>query len=82
VSVGPEIGRAIAAEPRIPPDRAAALRRAFMATMADPEFVADIHRRKLTIEPQSGEEVQQTVAAAMATPKGLVDQVKRYIGHQ
>jgi tripartite-type tricarboxylate transporter receptor subunit TctC len=82
VSVGPEIGRSIAAEPGIPPQRAAALRRAFMATMADPEFVADIRKRKLTIEPQSGDEVQQTVANAMATPKSLIDQVKRYIGPQ
>jgi hypothetical protein len=50
--------------------------------MADPEFVADIRKRKLTIEPQSGDEVQQTVANAMATPKSLIDQVKRYIGPQ
>src|SRR5260370_13826244 len=38
---GPDIGRTIVAEPGIPPDRARALRQAFMATMQDPEFVAE-----------------------------------------
>lgn len=80
VGVGPEIGRAIAAEPRIPPERAAALRRAFMRTMADPDFIADMRKRSLGIEPLTGEELQSIVAAAVATPRALVDQVKRYTG--
>ena len=53
-----------------------------MATMEDPEFVAEIAKRNLTIEPLSGEEVQKIVAACVATPKELVDQAKRYIGTQ
>ena len=68
------------AEPGIPPERAAALRRAFMATMQDPEFVAEIAKRHLTLEPLSGEEVQKMVQAFAATPKELVDQAKRYVG--
>jgi tripartite-type tricarboxylate transporter receptor subunit TctC len=80
VSVGPEIGRSDAAEPRIPPERAAALRRAFMQTMADKDFAADMHKRSLGIEPLTGDELQSIVAAAVATPRGLVEQVKRYIG--
>ncbi len=77
---GPDIGRSLVAEPGIPPERAAALRRAFMATMQDPELIAEIKKRNLTIEPLSGEEVQRIVAASAATPKELVDQAKRYIG--
>ncbi|HEY4405696.1 MAG TPA: hypothetical protein VGN55_13705 [Xanthobacteraceae bacterium] len=77
---GPDIGRTVVAEPGIPPERADALRRAFMATMQDPEFVADIAKRHLTIEPLSGEEVQQMVKSVAATPKELVDQAKRYLG--
>jgi tripartite-type tricarboxylate transporter receptor subunit TctC len=80
VSVGPEIGRSIAAEPRIPPERAAALRRAFMQTVADPDFIADMRKRKLGIEPLPGEALQSIVAAAAATPRERVEQVKRYIG--
>ncbi len=76
---GPEIGRAIVAEPNIPPERAAALRQAFMATMQDPEFMADIKQRNLTLEPLRGEEVQKMVEALVATPEELVDQARRYI---
>src|SRR5215468_5663994 len=77
---GPDIGRSIVAEPGIPPERAAALRKAFMATMEDPEFIAEIAKRNLKSEPLSGEEIQNMVAASVATPKELVDQAKRYIG--
>jgi tripartite-type tricarboxylate transporter receptor subunit TctC len=77
---GPDIGRALVAEPGIPSDRAAALRKAFMETMDDPELLADMKRRNLSIEPASGEEVQKIVATAVATPKELVEQAKRYAG--
>ena len=77
---GPDIGRTIVAEPGIPPERAEALRRAFMATMQDPEFVADIAKRHLTLEPLSGEEVQEMIKALVATPKELVEQARRYVG--
>jgi tripartite-type tricarboxylate transporter receptor subunit TctC len=68
------------AEPGIPPERAAALRKAFSETMADPEFVADMHKHSLNVEPLSGEAVQSIVAGAAATPIELVEQAKRYAG--
>jgi tripartite-type tricarboxylate transporter receptor subunit TctC len=77
---GPDIGRSIVAEPGIPPERAAALRKAFMAAVEDPEFLAEVKKRNLNVEPLSGEEVQRIVAASSATPKELIDQAKRYIG--
>jgi tripartite-type tricarboxylate transporter receptor subunit TctC len=77
---GPDIGRSIVAEPGIPAERAQALRRAFTATMEDPDFAADMHKRHLGIEPLSGEEVQRIVAAAVATPKALVEQATHYTG--
>jgi tripartite-type tricarboxylate transporter receptor subunit TctC len=79
---GPDIGRSVVAEPGIPPQRAAALRRAFMATMTDPAFVAEIGNRHLGLEPLSGEEVQQLVAASVATPAHLVEEARRYIAPQ
>jgi tripartite-type tricarboxylate transporter receptor subunit TctC len=77
---GPEIGRSIVAEPGIPAERATALRKAFMETMEDAEFVADMHKRNLGVEPLSGEEVQKIVASAAATPKELVEQASHYVG--
>ena len=76
---GPDIGRSLVAEPGIPAERAAALRKAFMATMQDPELIAEIKKRRLDLEPLSGEEVQKVVAASVATPAALVEQAKRYI---
>jgi tripartite-type tricarboxylate transporter receptor subunit TctC len=77
---GPDIGRSIVAEPGIPPERGRALRKAFTETMEDPEFVADMHRRHLGVEPLSGEEVQAIIARAVATPKELVEQAAHYAG--
>ena len=77
---GPDIGRSIAAEPGIPKERAKALRKAFDETMADPALVADMHKRSLSVEPLTGEEVQKIVAAAVATPRELVEQASRYAG--
>jgi len=77
---GPDIGRAIVAEPGIPAERAAALRGALMATMQDPEFIADMRKRNLNIEPLPGDELQKIVEAAVATPRELVEQARRYAG--
>jgi tripartite-type tricarboxylate transporter receptor subunit TctC len=77
---GPEIGRSIVAEPGIAPERAAALRQAFTQTMTDAEFVTEMHQHSLNVEPLSGQEVQNIVAADAATPKDLVDQARRYAG--
>jgi tripartite-type tricarboxylate transporter receptor subunit TctC len=77
---GPEIGRAIVAEPGIPAPRAAALRQAFMAAMADPEWIAEAGKHNLGLDPLSGGEVQSIVAAAVATPKDVLDQARKYIG--
>jgi tripartite-type tricarboxylate transporter receptor subunit TctC len=79
---GPDIGRSIVAEPGIPSERAAALRRAFMATMTDPAFIAEIKNRHLGLEPLGGEEVQAIVAQSVATPARLVDEARRYIAPQ
>lgn len=77
---GPEIGRSIAAEPGVPAERAAALRQAFADTMADSTFVSDMHLHNLNVEPLTGQEVQNIVAADAATPRGLVEQARRYAG--
>ena len=51
-----------------------------MATMEDPEFIAEMKKRNLGLEPLCGEEMQKIIEASVATPKELVDQAKRYIG--
>ncbi len=74
------MGRPYLAPPGVPPATVAALRRAFMDTMADKEFLADAERSKLEITPVSGERIQELVAELYQTPpeltKRLADMLK------
>ena len=62
------MGRPFLAPPGVPAERAAALREAFMATMTDPDFVADAERTQLEVNPVAGEDVQKLVAEIYRTP--------------
>ena len=65
------MGRPFLGPPGIPDDRLAALRKAFMDTMKDPEFLAEAEKGKLEITPVAGEEIQKLVAEVYATPKDI-----------
>jgi tripartite-type tricarboxylate transporter receptor subunit TctC len=62
------MGRPFLAPPGIPPDRAEALRKAFMETMTDPAFVADAEKSQLEVNPVAGDELQKLVAEIYRTP--------------
>jgi tripartite-type tricarboxylate transporter receptor subunit TctC len=65
------MGRPYLAPPGVPAATVAALRRAFMATMADKEFLADAERSKIEITPVPGERIQELVAELYKTPPEL-----------
>jgi tripartite-type tricarboxylate transporter receptor subunit TctC len=67
-----EAGRPFAAPPDTPPDRVAALRQAFDATLADPAFVAEAQKTRLEIDPLTGQEIAKMLAKAYAAPKPIV----------
>jgi tripartite-type tricarboxylate transporter receptor subunit TctC len=58
------MGRPFVAPPDIPADRVAALRKAFMATMKDKEFLAEAEKAKLEIQAVSGEDLQNVIKEA------------------
>jgi tripartite-type tricarboxylate transporter receptor subunit TctC len=62
------MGRPFLAPPNVPQDRVAALRKAFMDTMKDKEFVAEAEKAQLEITPVSGEEIQKLVQDLYNTP--------------
>jgi tripartite-type tricarboxylate transporter receptor subunit TctC len=75
--VGPSgMFRAFVAPPGLPPDKAALLRRAFDATMKDPEFLAAAAKMQADIYPTTGEDVQELVAHIYATPQPVIDRAK------
>lgn len=68
------MGRPYVAPPGVPEERVAALRKAFMDTMKDPEFLAEAKKAKLEITPVSGEEIQTLIDELYEdTPQEIVD---------
>ena len=72
VFAGQVMGRPFLAPPGVPADRLTALRKAFMATMQDPLFIAEAEKIKLEIRPVSGDAVQKLVAEVYASPPDVV----------
>jgi tripartite-type tricarboxylate transporter receptor subunit TctC len=56
------LARPYALPPGTPRDRVQLLRRAFLATLRDPEFLADAKKARLDVNPTPGEEVERLVA--------------------
>lgn len=70
------VGRPIATTPGVPPDRLAALRRAFDATLRDPEFKSDAEKARAEIDPMTGEELEAVINDIVGTPPAVVERVK------
>jgi tripartite-type tricarboxylate transporter receptor subunit TctC len=75
-----ETGRPLATAPGSPPDRLAALRKAFEATMKDPEFLADAERNQMEIEPLTGVGIEAFLDKAYAAPADVIAQAAALVG--
>jgi tripartite-type tricarboxylate transporter receptor subunit TctC len=71
-----EYGRPYFTAPDVPVARVEALRRAFDATMKDPDFMADAAQLQLELSPATGEEVQALVAKLAGTPADVAARVR------
>jgi tripartite-type tricarboxylate transporter receptor subunit TctC len=80
LSLAGSVARPLAAPPGVPDDRVALLRRAFDATMKDPEFLAEAHAQRSDVEPMTGEETQSAIARILATPKSVIADVQAALG--
>jgi tripartite-type tricarboxylate transporter receptor subunit TctC len=72
--------RPFAAPPGVPDDRVSILRRAFDATIKDPQFLAAAKARGSDIDPMTGEETQAIITAFLATPKPVLDDLRAALG--
>jgi tripartite-type tricarboxylate transporter receptor subunit TctC len=70
------LGRPFFTTPDTPPERVAALRDAFAATMKDPDFLAEAQSLKLDIKPMGGERVAEIVAETINVPAALIAKAK------
>jgi tripartite-type tricarboxylate transporter receptor subunit TctC len=80
LSADTAIARSLVTTPDTPPERVAALRRAFDATMRDPEFLAEADKALLDIDPMTGEEAQKIADSIVNTPPDVVARAKLLLG--
>ncbi len=60
------------APPGVPKDRVEALRKAFVETLQDKEFLQDAEKAKVEILPVSGARIEKLVTDLYATPAPIV----------
>lgn len=77
ISKSVAIGRPVSTTPGVPADRLAALKVAFETMVKDPEFIADVEKQKLELEPSSAAELESLVRDMTEAPQDVRDRVKR-----
>jgi tripartite-type tricarboxylate transporter receptor subunit TctC len=73
------IARPIVTNAGVPPERLAALRRAFDLAVADPAFLDEAARQNLEINGKGGEDLQKMVSDMIGMPQGVLAIVARAI---
>jgi tripartite-type tricarboxylate transporter receptor subunit TctC len=73
MSASSEMGQSFVAPPSVPAPVVEALRRAFDATMKDPDYIALSQRAGNAINPLGGEALTTIVNRTLATPQRVVD---------
>jgi hypothetical protein len=68
-----------AAPPGVPKDRADALRKAFMETMKDKDFLAEAAKGNLDINPVPGDDIQKLVVDIYNTPAPVVQKALQHL---
>jgi tripartite-type tricarboxylate transporter receptor subunit TctC len=65
--------------PGMPKERVQILRRAFLETVKDPEFLTDAGKANLEIAPASGEEIEQNIRELFKTDPKVVAKLKEIL---
>jgi tripartite-type tricarboxylate transporter receptor subunit TctC len=74
-------GRPYIAPPGVPQARLAALQKAFMATMDDPEYQAEVKKSRLDHDPASGERVRKLISDIFEAPEAAQKKARWAITH-
>jgi tripartite-type tricarboxylate transporter receptor subunit TctC len=68
--------RPFTAPPGVPADRVAALRKAFNATLEDPDYLAEAKQRKMQVLLVRGEEIDTVLKRIFSMPRSVMDRVR------
>lgn len=72
------LGRPFLIPPGVSADRVAALRKAFMDMLKDPEFLEEAQKRGLEVDtPRSGEVLQKELEDVYKTPPAIVERLRK-----
>jgi len=80
VLAGQDLGRPIMAPPGVPAERVKILRDAFMKALSDPELLAEAKKKRLEIDPVSGEEIAALAKDLVTQPPAIIEQIRRLLG--
>lgn len=72
-------GRPIFLPPGTPADKLELMRKAFEATMKDPEFLAEAAKINLELSPTSGDKIVPLIDSIMATPEPVVLRARKLL---
>ncbi len=70
------LSRPFVAPPGLPPDRAAALQKAFLETNADPEYLVEAAKLGVDVSPVGGKEALEMIDKLAAAPPDLLNYIK------
>ena len=73
------VGHGFFAPEGVPADRVAALKAAFVATIADPAFRKEAQERRMIVNPVTAEKIQSVINTAMSTPEPLLAKFRKMV---
>ncbi len=77
---GSAIGRSVIGPPGIPAERVTAMRDGFLAMVRDPEFIAEVQRTNVELDPLPGVELEQLIHRTLAVPAAVRERAKNAFG--
>jgi tripartite-type tricarboxylate transporter receptor subunit TctC len=75
-----EFGRPIVAPPGVAPDKIKVLRAAFNKAASDPALLAEAEKRRLDMDPSTGDELDSLAKEVMTASPAIVEKVTSLIG--
>lgn len=75
-----EVGQSFVTGPDVPAAVVQALRRAFEATIKDPDYVAAAKKAQIDLDPMTGEELTKLAEKTLAAPKPVIARYQAAVG--
>jgi len=76
-----DMGRPMLGPPGMPADRLKILREAYVKTMNDEQFRADVKKRNYEFDPVNGEGLEASAKAVTAQPPEIIERLKKVLGN-